>query len=57
LHSDANDKDGDANDTESEDGGGTNNDNGDDNESDDDNHSAKVIEVTNQGATQTIADI
>jgi hypothetical protein len=56
-NSNTNDKDGDANDTEREDGGGTNNDNGDDNESDDDNHSAKVIEVTDQGATQTIKDI
>ncbi len=56
-NSNSNDKDGDANDTESEDGGGTNNDNGDDDESDDDNHSAKVIEVTNQGATQTMNDI
>ncbi len=56
-NSNADDKDGDANDAESEDGGGTNHDNAEDNESDDDNHSAKVIEVTNQGATQTINDI
>jgi hypothetical protein len=52
-----NDNDGNANDAESEDGGGTNNDNNHDNESDNDNHSAKVIEVANQGATQTIKDI